>query len=155
MQKQLLSRFSPHRLVERVIKHPLIAISIVLIATAAFAWRIPTLTFKTSIYDLIIEDLPATKRYEEFKSIFGSDEIIRVVIKSDGIYEENTFKKITALSDAATKIAGVRRVISLPEVKKAIDFSGKWDLKQFSAVMNHVDLFKKNLFSDDHKTTEA
>ena len=153
MQKQLLSRFSPQRLVEQVIKHPLIAILIVLIATAALAWRIPTLSFKTTIYDLIIEDLPATSRYEEFKTIFGSDEIIRVVIKSDDIYDDATFKKIQALSDTATKIEGVRRVISLPEVKKAIDFSGKWDMRQFSDVISHVDLFKKNLFSDDHKTT--
>ena len=153
MQKQLLSRFSPHRLVERVIERPLIAVLIILIATAAFAWRIPTLTFKTSVYDLIIEELPATKRYEEFKALFGSDEIIRVVIKSDGIYEGNTFKKITELSDAAAKIAGVRRVISLPEVKKAVDFSGKWELTKFSGVMQHVDLFKENLFSDDGKTT--
>ena len=44
-------------------------------------------------------------------------------------------------------------MISLPEVKRAVDFTGKWDLKQFSDVMNHVDLFKENLFSDDGKTT--
>ncbi|MBT8374854.1 MAG: hypothetical protein KJN80_08080, partial [Deltaproteobacteria bacterium] len=93
-----MSRFSAHRLIERVIEHPLIAILVILIATAAFAWRIPTLTFKTSIYDLVIEDLPATARYEDFKSLFGSDEIIRVVIKSDGIYQGDTFKKITELS---------------------------------------------------------
>ena len=149
----MLSKFSPHRLIEQVIKHPVIAILVLLIATAAFASRIPTLTFKTSIYDLIIEDLPATSRYEEFKAIFGSDEIIRVVIKSEGIYEDSTFKKIEALSDAAAKIAGVRRVISLPEVKRAVDFTGKWDLQQFSDVMMHVDLFKENLFSADGKTT--
>ena len=153
MQKHFLSSVSPHRLVERVIRHPLVAILIVLMITAVLAWRIPTLTFKTSIYDLIIEDLPATSRYEAFKAIFGSDEIIQVVIKSDDIYEAAAFIKIQELSDKAAKIAGVRRVISLPEVKKAIDFSGKWDLKQFSDVMNSVALFKKNLFSDDHKTT--
>jgi len=153
MQKQMLSRLSPHRLIKQVIKHPVIAILIVLLITGVFAWRIPTLSFKTSIYDLIIEDLPATMRYEEFKAIFGSDEIIRVVIKSEGIYEDSTFKKIEVLSDTAAKIAGVRRVISLPGVKRAVDFAGKWDLKQFSDVMMHVDLFKENLFSEDGKTT--
>ena len=153
MQKPLLSRISPDALVERVIKHPVITILVILLATAVFAWRIPALTFKTSIYDLVIEDLPATKRYEEFKSLFGSDEIIRVVIKSDGIYEETTFQKITELSEAATKIAGVRRVISLPEIKKAVDFSGNWELTKFSDVMRHVALFQENLFSDDGKTT--
>jgi uncharacterized protein len=153
MQKQLLSRLSPHRLIQQVVKHPIIAIVVVLMITAVFAWRVPTLSFKTSIYDLIIEDLPATSRYEEFKTLFGSDEIIRVVIKSEGIYEEATFKKIEALSDAAGKIAGVRRVISLPEVKRAVDFAGKWDLEKFSDVMTHVALFNENLFSDDGKST--
>ena len=149
----MLSRLSPHRLIKQVIKHPVIAILIILLVTGVFAWRIPTLSFKTSIYDLIIEDLPATMRYEEFKAIFGSDEIIRVVIKSEGIYEDSTFKKIEVLSDTAAKISGVRRVISLPEIKRAVDIAGKWDLKQFSDVMMHVDLFKENLFSDDGKTT--
>ena len=41
----------------------------------------------------------------------------------------------------------------MPEVKKAVDFSGKWELTKFSDVMKHVDLFKENLFSDDGKTT--
>ena len=153
MQKHFLGRLSPHRLVELVLKHPLMTVLMIFLVTGLFAWRIPTLTFKTSIYDLVIEDFPATARYDQFKTIFGSDEIIQVVIKSDDIYNEATFKNIQELSDAAAKIEGIRRVLSLPEIKKAVDFSGKWELKQFSEVMSHVDLFKRNLFSDDHKTT--
>jgi uncharacterized protein len=153
MHKQVLSRLSPHRLVQWVIKHPVLVILFVLGITVLFAWRIPSLSFKTSIYDLIIEDLPETARYTEFKRLFGSDEIIRVVIKCDDIYNPTTFGKIQELSDTAAQIDGVRRVISLPEIKKAVDFTGKWDLEQFSSVMAHVDLFKQNLFSDDRKTT--
>ena len=153
MRKPVLSGLSPHRLVAWVVGHPVIVILAILMISALFAWRIPSLSFKTSIYDLIIEDLPETARYEEFKSLFGSDEIIRVVIKCDDIYDQTNFQKIQELSEKAVKIAGVRRVISLPEVKKAVDFTGKWDLSRFSAVMANVDLFKQNLFSDDNKTT--
>lgn len=153
MQKQVLSGLSPHRLIEAVTKHPVVTILLILSITVLFAWQIPTLSFKTSIYDLIIEDLPATERYENFKSIFGSDEIIRVVIKAEDIYDDATFKKIQTLSDTAAKISGVRRVISLPEVKKAVDFTGKWGMDRFAEVMEGVDLFKQNLFSNDHKTT--
>ncbi|MBT8370025.1 MAG: MMPL family transporter, partial [Deltaproteobacteria bacterium] len=136
-----------------VVGHPALVIVAIFVITALFAWRVPTLSFKTSIYDLIIEDLPETARYEEFKSLFGSDEIIRMVIKCDDIYDQTNFQKIQILSDKAAKINGIRRVISLPEVKKAVDFSGKWDLNKFSNVMANVDLFKQNLFSADHKTT--
>jgi len=153
MHKQVLSRLSPQRLVGWVIKHPAMVILAIMVITALFAWQIPDLSFKTSIYDLIIEDLPETGRYEAFKKQFGSDEIIRVVIKCDDIYDQTNFQKIQELSEKAAKIDGVRRVISLPEVKKAVDFTGNWDLDKFSAVMANVDLFKENLFSADHKTT--
>jgi predicted RND superfamily exporter protein len=59
----------------------------VLLITALFAWRVPYLSFKTSVYDLIIEDLPETARYEAFKEIFGSDELIRVVVKADNLFD--------------------------------------------------------------------
>ncbi len=153
MHKQVLSRLSPHRLVEWVIRYPSVIILVIIVITTLFAWQIPSLSFKTSIYDLIIDDLPETARYEEFKQLFGSDEIIRVVIKCDDIYDQINFQKIRDLSDQAVKIKGVRRVISLPEVKKAVDFTGNWDLNKFSTVMANVDLFKQNLFSEDRKTT--
>ncbi len=153
MHKPVLSRLLPHRLVQWVIRHPAVVILAIFIISALFAWRIPNLSFKTSIYDLIIEDLPETARYEEFKSLFGSDEIIRVVIKCDDIYAQTNFKKIQELSEQAAQIEGIRRVISLPEVKKAVDFTGNWDLNRFSTVMANVDLFKQNLFSEDRKTT--
>jgi predicted RND superfamily exporter protein len=153
MAKNLLKSISSRRMLEWQLQRPMLVIGAVVVITLLFACWIPNLSFKTSIYDLIIEDLPETARYEAFKGIFGSDEIIRVVIKAENVFEEATFKKIQALSDEAAGIAGVRRVISLPEIKKAVDLSGNWDLAKFRDVLNGVELFKRNLFSEDGQST--
>ena len=121
--------------------------------TLFFASQIPNLRFSTSIYDLIIEDLPETAQYDAFKDIFGSDEIIRLVVKADNIFNTTTFIKIEQLSEAAAAIEGVRRIISLPEIRKAVDISGKWSLEEFADVLTPVALFQKNLVSTDRKTT--
>jgi predicted RND superfamily exporter protein len=47
----------------------------------------------------------------------------------------------------------VRRVISLPEVKKRIDTGGETDLAAFKALLEAADLFKRNLVSADGGTT--
>ena len=118
-----------------------------------FAWQIRHLSFKTSIYDLQIEDLPETIRYEDFKKLFGSDEIIRVVVKGGNVFDALTFRKIEQLAENAAQIDGVRRVISLPGIKKAVDLTGNWSMEKFYAVVSGADLFQNNLFSPDGKTT--
>ena len=133
MLKQVIHQVSFQELFKRVIAHPWVVILIVGAVTFLFALQMPRLSFKTSIYDLIIEDLPETAIHHKFKQIFGSDEIIRVVIKAENIFEPITFRKIESLSQNAAKISGVRRVISLPEIKKASIVLGLWVI-----VMPHI-----------------
>ena len=123
------------------------------VVTLFFAFHIPNLSFHTSVYDLIIEDLPEARRYDIFKSEFGSDEIIRVVVKTDNIFNTANFRKIEILSDSLAKIKGVKRVISLPEIKRVVDTASKWDIKQFMQRVAPVELFRRNLISIDHKVT--
>ena len=146
-------RFSFKEMLEWIIRRPLVVISIILAITLFFAWQIRHLSFKTSIYDLQIEGLPETARYEDFKKLFGSDEIIRVVVKAENVFDSVTFRKIDQLAENAAKIEGVRRVISLPGIKKAVDVAGSWSMEKFYTVVSGADLFQKNLFSSDGKTT--
>ena len=129
----------------------------IILATAGvtffFAWQLPNLSFKTSIYDLQIEDLSETAQYNSFRKIFGSDEIIRVVIKCNNVFDPITFRKIEQLAETAATLEGIRRVISLPGIKKSVDIAGDWSLEKFAAVVAPVDLFTKNLISADRKTT--
>ena len=149
----MLMRFSFKEMLDWTLRKPLVVISIILAITLFFAWQMRHLSFKTSIYDLQIENLPETARYEDFKKLFGSDEIIRVVVKADNVFDELTFRKIEQLAEKATQIDGIRRVISLPGIKKAVDVTGSWNMEKFSAVVSAAELFQKNLFSADGKTT--
>jgi len=136
-----------------MLKRPWVVIAAAAAVTFFFAWQLPNLSFKTSIYDLQVEDLPETDQYNSFRKIFGSDEIIRVVIKCDHVFDPITFRKIAQLAETAAALEGVRRVISLPGIKKSVDISGDWSMEQFAAVVAPVDLFNKNLISADRKTT--
>ena len=139
---------------EWLLSKPMVAIALIVIITLFFSWHIPSLTIRTSIHDLIIEDLPETANYKAFKDVFGSDEIIRIVIKTGNVFDPITFRKIEDLSEAVSTVKGVKRVISLPEIKKTVDTSGKnWSIAEFSAMLAPVTLFESNLISSDRKVT--
>ncbi|MGD9189961.1 MAG: MMPL family transporter [Desulfobacteraceae bacterium] len=135
-----------------VIKRPVWPLLVIALITLLLGWQLPGLSFKTTVYDLIIEDLPEAKRYSDFHNLFGSDEIIRMVVKAEDIFDPPTYAKVTQLSEAALKIEGVRRIISLPEAKKSVDPHSEWSLDEFSAMLKPVELFQRNLISQDHQT---
>ncbi|NNL77887.1 MAG: MMPL family transporter, partial [Desulfobacterales bacterium] len=153
MEKGISMHLSFGKILNWMLHRPLLVILTTAAVTLFFAWQLPNLSFKTSIYDLQIEDLPETVRYNDFKKLFGSDEIIRVVIKSNNVFDPVTFRKIEQLAETAAAIEGVRRIISLPDIKKAIDVSGDWGMEKFYTVVSKVDLFRQNLISTDRKTT--
>ena len=138
---------------EWTLHRPLPVILAVAVITVFFSWQLPNLSFKTSVYDLQIEDLSETAGYNDFKKLFGSDEIIRIAIKSRDVFDPLTFKKIEQLAEIAAEIDGVRRVISLPGIKKAVDTAGDWGMEKFYATVVNADLFRRNLISDNRKAT--
>ncbi|NIR17303.1 MAG: hypothetical protein GWN86_26675, partial [Desulfobacterales bacterium] len=76
-----------------------------------------------------------------------------MVTKAKNIFQKDTFQQIRRLSENFSKIDGVRRVISLPFIKKDMDATDKWSLADFEKVIVPIDLFPKNLISADKKTT--
>lgn len=144
---------SPRRWLQYVIDHPLHILVPGLIITLFFAFQLPKLHFRTSIYDLAIEDLPETNTYRLFKEQFGCEEIILVVARADNIFEPEPFRKIEQLAKALSEIEGVKKVISLPGIKEDMDVTDKWTLPDFEKSITPIDLFRKNLISSDKKTT--
>ena len=136
-----------------IVSHPRRIILLHLLLTLLFALHLPRLQFQTGIYDLVIEDLPQTRAYNDFKKTFGSEELILVVAKASNIFEPGTFSRLADLSEKLSKINGVRRVISLPSIRKAMDVTGTVTLERFQELMAPVTLFRKNLLSEDRKTT--
>ena len=153
MLRRFLKYLTFEYMPEYLEKWPKAVILVIIVLTGLFAFQIPNLSFSTSIYDLVIEDLPETARYRAFKKVFGSDEIIRVVVRSENVFDPLVFRKLEVFTETAAKIKGVRRVISLPGIKKAIDISGEWGLDEFAGVLDPVDLFNGNIVSKDRKAT--
>ncbi|MCB2147812.1 MAG: MMPL family transporter [Deltaproteobacteria bacterium] len=150
---QIARSLNPIDYVQRVLDHRRLALAVVAGITLLLAAFIPRLSFKTSIHDLIIEDLPENAQYEAFKTVFGSEEIIRVVVKCNNVFDPLNFQKIAQLEEAGKKIEGVQRVIGLSGIKNAVDLSGNWPMEQFMAFVSGADLFEHNLISEDHNTT--
>jgi len=153
MSHLLLNYFSYSRLLKAMLRRPLAVIAVIAAVTLFFALNLPRLYFSSSVYDFAIKDIPETARYDDFKKIFGSDEIIRVVVKGENIFDPATFQKLEQLALAVSEIKDVRRVISLPDIKKSVDISGNWDLQKFAEILKPVALFRRNIISEDHKST--
>jgi diguanylate cyclase (GGDEF)-like protein len=144
---------SLHSWLRSVTDHPYRVILVVGVVTLLFLSQIPRLRFETSIYDLEIQDLPATAHYQEFKNEFGTEEVILVVARTGNVFDPETFRQLDALSQDLGKIKGVRRVVSLPEIKRQMDLTGKWTLADFEKIVSPVRLFDKNILSQDRKAT--
>jgi hypothetical protein len=116
-----------------VVHHPWRIILPIVLLTLFLAWQIPRLRFETSIYDLTIEDLPQTRQYNAFKKIFGCEEIILVVARTRAFLIPKHLTDIDRSGREFEKIKGVRRVISLPGIKRAMDITEKMDPFRFQA----------------------
>lgn len=143
MPTRLSKPLSFRSALEWILSKPWVSIACFAVISLFFALQIPKLTFRTSIYDLLIENLSDSIRYQTAKEVFGSDEIIQVVVKADAIFDTATFRKIEVLSEAFSKIEGVRRVISLPGIRQKVDPGRNWTIDEFAKVTSPVDLFKK------------
>ncbi|RLB15586.1 MAG: hypothetical protein DRG63_06635 [Deltaproteobacteria bacterium] len=149
----IAAHLGPKSLLRTIIQHPWHVIIINIVITLIFAVQLPNLRFRTSIYDLAIEDLPQTKQYQTFKQTFGSEEIILVVAKAQHIFDPKTFAQLDNLGKKLSKVKGVKRIVSLPEARRAIDLSGQMSLGEFRAIISPIELFKNNLISWGERTT--
>ena len=93
LTKRLSDCFSYSLWLERILVHPRKVISGIFLVTLFFAWHLFHLSFATSVYDLVIENIPETIQYNAFKKLFGSDEIIRIVVKGADVFDAETFNK--------------------------------------------------------------
>ena len=136
-----------------VIGHPVMTLLPVAAITLFFLCQLPRLSFKTSVYDLVLEDIPESVRYQHFLETFGTEEIVRVVITAENIWQPSVFEEITHLSEKISQVQGLRRVISLPAIKDVVEMAGPVSLEAFEKMVKPVGLFQRNLFSEDQRRT--
>jgi predicted RND superfamily exporter protein len=140
-----------HRWFEWIVFYPGRILILLTVLTALAGIHIPFLTFSGSVRHLIVDDLPERHRYDQFKALFGNDEMIQVVVKGQYMFDASAFATLERLSDRLEKIPGVLRVISLPRVKAAVDPQDQWTLARFATLVTPVDLFQRYLVSTDKR----
>jgi hypothetical protein len=136
-----------------IIYRPRTVIVLTVLVSLFFAAYLPRLFFKSAITDFMIDDLPETCQYRAFQKLFGSDDIIRVVLKADDIFDSGAFAQVSRLAEGAAGIPGVDRVIGLPEIRETVELGGEADLNTFADLIEPVTLFRRNLISGDRRTT--
>jgi predicted RND superfamily exporter protein/CRP-like cAMP-binding protein len=136
-----------------ILNHPRQIAVIFITITVCFALQLPRLSFETNIEHFLIDNCIETDCYRKLQNEFMSDDIIRIVIKSENIFDSFAFRKIEQLAETASAIEGVDRVISLPHIKQAIDVSHRWKPEEFADLLGPANLFDQNIFSDDHTVT--
>ncbi|ACL03972.1 Putative uncharacterized membrane protein [Desulfatibacillum aliphaticivorans] len=140
-------------LLTSALKWPWATIALFACVTIFFAAHIPHLGFRTSIYDLAVEDLPSTQYYEKFKKEFGSEEVLLVVVRAENLFSPESFQSLEAISNELSGLLGVRRLISLPQVRQDMDLTNKWTLKEFEKIIEPIELFDRNFLSQDKRAT--
>lgn len=153
MVARLFHLFTLQRWLTWLAMHPGPVLVVIMILTAFAAAGIPRLTFSPSANDLMVDGLPEGQRYEAFKTLFGSDEIVRVVVKGGDMFTPEAFVRLRFLSAAFDRIPGVNRVISLPRIKDAVDPGDRWPVERFARLTAPVPIFQGNLISPDHRVS--
>jgi predicted RND superfamily exporter protein/GGDEF domain-containing protein len=151
--RQAVKSFSLSRWLSYVAKNPVRVLLIILILTVPISAKIPMLNFSMSLHDLIVDDTPERLRYDNFKALFGTDEVIHVVVKGDDLFSPPFFAQLRNLTETFDNIPGVSRVISLPQIKNAVDPQDKWSLERFANVTSQVSIFQRYIISPDHRVS--
>ena len=153
MLERFIKSFSLSSWLNRITGQSRIVLIGILIFTVFMAAHIPWLDFSVSVRDLIVDNLPERRQYDEFKALFGSDEIIHVVLKGKDIFSTPFFNRLQTFSDAFERIPGVQRVISLPRIKSSVDPQDQWSLQRFAEVTAPVAIFQRYLISPDRRVS--
>lgn len=140
-------------LLSRMLRHPKAILGTLMLVTILLALQIPDLVLRFSIYDLIIEELPETRTYQRHIRVFDSEKILRIVIRTQNIYNPAVFYTIDRISTAAGRIPDVVQVISLPQIKNAVESNNALDLDRFKQIAGPMELFQRYLMSSDGKVT--
>ena len=142
----IFSRWLPY-----IADKPIPTLLVIIFLTILIGAKIPWLIFSTSIQNLIVDDVPERHRYEEFKTLFGTDEVIHVVLKGNDVFTPAYFDQLQHLSETFEQIQGVDRIISLSQVKKSVDPQNNWSLERFKKLVLPVSIFQRYLVSPDQR----
>jgi len=93
-----------------VVDNPKKTIILLVLISLFFCLFIPRIIFQADIRDMIPADDPVVKDMEETTKIFGSQNILMAVLRSDNIFTVNTLKKIHQIEEEFSDLPEVDKV---------------------------------------------
>ena len=118
------------RLFHLLMGHRAVALTLVLLATAAVGAGAARVEFDNSYRIWFVDDDPALLAYDDFLERFGSDESMVLGLATGGApYSDATLKLVKRLSDELGKLDGVKDVWSLTHMEVMADSGGAIELR--------------------------
>lgn len=100
---------------EAVLRHRILLLSILLLATGYMAWHASKVKLSYEFSKAIPTDNPKYLAYQNFKKKFGEDGNMLVIgIQSNNIFQEAIFNDYSKLHQQLKKVNGVEDIISMP-----------------------------------------
>ena len=155
------------------VRHPLVAIGILVAITAGLAVFVPRVQIDSSMESLFLEDDPERDLYEQLKETFGEDEIIVLGLKVEegDVFAPAVLEKIDHITNAIEELPaefGVDRVVALTNVDDVRGYDGMLepypliedipapdDAEELARIRRDAadnELFLHNLVSEDRRS---
>ena len=77
-----------------IAKKPLATLMVLIAITVVVAARLPGIHFSASLHDLIVDGSPERQHYDRFKTLFGNDAIVQVVVKGNDFFSVHDFERL-------------------------------------------------------------
>ena len=156
------------KLVEFSVNRPKTVVLLTLVLTVVFTAQFPSIKIDTDPENMLRENEPIRIFHQEVKKDFGIDELIVLgIVRDDGIFQQESLKKIKRITDEILKIKGVITddVISLTVTNNVVATEGtlnvrppmlevpktKEDIERLKREVLDNPLFRDRLVSSDGK----
>ncbi len=118
-----------NKIIDFVVKHYLLVLFFLGVATLPFAYHYANQTYSNSIKVFFEDTDPDIVYYENFQEIFGNDESLVIAFSSPNIFSVETLNTIRKITEAADSVDGVQRVHSLTSTEIIIGDDGILDFE--------------------------
>lgn len=141
-----------NEITEFVVNNPKKCIFLIAIVSLFLGFLTPRINFNANMKNMVPLDEPVIKDLEKTVNVFGSQDSLMVVLKSDEIFKVGSLKKIEQLSKEFSHLKGVERVITPLNINliKSKDF-----LIEIAPIVNHIPQNEKELKEFKEKILET
>lgn len=131
-----------NRITENIIRMRIPILISIFIITIFFAFQLKKLRIDNSVEGFVVDNDPDKIYFEEFRSIFGSDEMIIIGFETKSVFDTQFLSVIDEVTEKLEKYKNIDDVISLTNVK---EIRGSEGLLEVGDLIDHVPESKEEM----------